>query len=317
MSKSPPYRPPWQLTTADFYGERVYAKKTRRYEIFFEYLRVSPSYAMAMKASNQSELAKRIGDDDRAARLWRTREDVGDVFSVMFKTWWKTRGLDLFGVHSKKPEPEAVAVLDAIETARTSRGAMEALYGFIKGSYREQGHPDSVLISIPLGQTRLQTNRQIGKILADIEAEHPPHLPAPKYELVQNKIQDDRMMLGLELLFIRAAFPSVEIWRAAAKAKISATYAHIDPAAQKKDAKSGEARRNLTIMALRLQKETLTIAENAALGIFPSTSPIEILPFDLASLGYRLTDLQTWEKGEKARMLRELAQAQADIEQKR
>ena len=88
-----------------------------------------------------------------------------------------------------------------------------------------------------------------------------------------NKMRYRRLLAGVLLVYHRAARPDDELWRIASRAKISPSHV-LDPKAQKKDAKSADARRLLTIMASRLWRDSLIVAENASLGRFPSLQPI-------------------------------------------
>jgi hypothetical protein len=67
----------------------------------------------------------------------------------------------------------------------------------------------------------------------------------------------------------------------------------------------------LTIMASRLLHDTLVVAENAAMGVFPSLAPINTDLFDAAKLKTQLADTMKWEKKRKAELL-ELAKAAED-----
>ena len=299
-----PRRKPWELNTRDFFHEKVYAqKRTRRYELFFNYLRISPSYFVAVFSESEEQLAARLGDAERAEKVWNTRQDVGNVYNMMFKEWWLTCGINLFGVHTRRPEVRGIAYLTGNYPDRVLVShAEEELGNFLRGRYEEQGRPDSILISVPLGQSRIKTSRELYDILKQQEERFPVSKPVPKYQLEQNKIQDQRLMLGYNLAFFKAVFPSWELWRVGAHARISKKHAALSPLTDKKDIHNAEARRGLTMIASRMYKETLTIAENAAIGKFPSLEPIELTDIDLRRHGRELSRVESWENEERRRM---------------
>ena len=105
--KTRPPRQPWHLKAQDFKKKRVYASQDWRFQMFFEYLRISPSYALALNTS-EVELIKQLGDEQRARAVWQTRCDMGDVYHVLYKEWWLGRGLALLGVHTHKPRVEVI-----------------------------------------------------------------------------------------------------------------------------------------------------------------------------------------------------------------
>ena len=108
-----------------------------------------------------------------------------------------------------------------------------------------------------------------------------------------------RFMIGLKLIYMKAAKPKEELWRLASRAKVSNTHRALNPAAEKKDANSAEARRMVTIMASRLLHDSHIIAENAARGVFPSLTASSTIPFDFAVLRKRLVLMRREEERQK------------------
>ena len=305
MTAPRPPRQVWQLQASDFTKRRVYAKQDWRFQMFFEYLRFSPSYAAALACSDVNELAEQLGDAGRAAKVWQTRLDMGNVFEALYKEWWLERGLNLFGIHAQRPRLEQIQRLSpSADDAELLSDNQQRMGEFLTDRYAPQGRPDSVLVSIPLDQKRATTIRQLKKLLTEINSTAPPVLPSAKYMMEANKMRYRRLLAGVRLVYHRAARPNDELWRIASRAKISPSHV-LDPKAQKKDAKSAEARRLLTIMASRLWRDSLIVAENASLGRFPSLQPINVKSFDVGELGQRLNETMKWERARKAELKRE------------
>ena len=293
----------WNLKAKDFVKKSVHASQDWRFQMFFEYLRISPSYALAVKI-NKKELAIRLDDAARAELVWKTRMDIGDVFEILYREWWLENGLNLFGIHTKKPKIELIQRLSPLledDLLLTQSG--KEIKNYMKGDYLEQGRPDSILLSIPLGQKRTATIRELKKLLSAIENEATPFVPSTLYQIQNNKMQYRRLLAGLKLIYMRAANPKEALWQVAARAKISYSHGRIDPNAPKKDLQNAQGRRMLTIMASRLIHDTLIIAENAATGIFPSLELIDTHLFDAESLQKSLHKTIKWERDRKAELL--------------
>lgn len=301
--KERPERQPWQLHPKDFTKKRVYAKQDWRFQMFFEYLRISPSYLLAVETDERT-LIDRLGDAERSAAIWKTRNEIGNIYEALYREWWLDKGLELFGVHTRKPRIELINRFSPLSDQNyLYQQSSDQLSKYLNDEYLTQGRPDSVLLSIPLGQKRTTTISQIKKLLSEIEKDSPPHLPVAAYEILNNKMQYRRLLSGIRLMYMRIWRPNEELWRIAARAKISHSHRHINPESPKKDLKNTEGRKMLTIMASRLLNDTLVIAENAATGMFPSLKPIDTKLFDAEILGKRLKENVKWEKLRKAEIL--------------
>ena len=141
-----------------------------------------------------------------------------------------------------------------------------------------------------MGQFLVQFIPLGGSILSAIQ-----HL----YPLEVNKMRYRRLLAGLRLVYMQAARPDEALWRVATRAKISINHGKLDPNAEKRDAKSADSRRLLTIMASRLMRDTLIIAENAAQGRFPTTDPSSVKSFDFEALQKMIFDNNQWERRQK------------------
>lgn len=295
-------RQSWQLHPRDFNQKKLYAKQDWRFQMFFEYLRISPSYQLALATeANKMLLGEQLCDLERANSVWKTRMDLGNVHEYLYKEWWLEKGLPLFGIHTQKPKVELIHRLSPLsDEDQLIDQANLKLNQFYQGNYTDQGRPDSVLISVPLGQKRTATVKQLKKLLAEIEKEEPAYLPVASYVVQNNKMQYRRLLSGLKLMYMRAMYPNEELWRIASRAKISHSHGRINPTDPKKDARNAEGRKILTIMASRLLRDTLIISENAATGVFPSLAPIDTRLFDPEILGARLKATLLWEKQRKS-----------------
>jgi hypothetical protein len=141
--------------------------------------------------------------------------------------------------------------------------------------------------------------KQLRKLLDEANQE-PIYQPKALYPLEINKMRYRRLLAGLRLVYMQAARPDEALWRVATRAKISINHGKLDPNAEKRDAKSADSRRLLTIMASRLMRDTLIIAENAAQGRFPTMDPSSVKTFDFEALQKMIFDNNQWERNRKA-----------------
>ncbi len=294
---------PWKLKGQDFSKKKVHAAQDWRFQMLFEYLRISPSYALAHTLKSEVALAEALGDAAWAARVWKTYTDIGNVHEVLYRDWWLRNGLKLFGVHTAKPKSEKITRLSHdVSDEVLSEQSVQSITAYLNGNFQQQGAPDSVLVSIPLGQKRMTIMRQLRKLLdeANLEAIYQPQAT---YMLENNKMRYRRLLAGLRLVYMRSARPNDALWRIATRAKISTTHNTLDPLAQRKEAKTADARRMLTIMASRLLHDVLVMSENAAQGIFPSLQATSVISFDYEALANRIKQNNQWEKTKKVELL--------------
>jgi len=157
----------WHLKARDFDSGKAHAAQDWRFQMFFEYLRISPSYALATTCKDVGQLAKLLGDDQQAAAVWKTYMEVGNIFEILYREWWLRKGINLFGIHSDRPCVEAVQHIAASQPADELLAASYSELGkFISTSYKAQGMPNSLLVSIPLGMKQATIMRQL-KLMLD------------------------------------------------------------------------------------------------------------------------------------------------------
>jgi len=219
------------------------------HELFFKYLRVSPSYQLAHSIQ--------VGDKSKSSakgllhlnEVMKTYEIVGDVFNTNFVAWWETKGHLLF-----------------------------------------EGK-DFVNLSFRLNLTK-DKNQEIKRLRALIDSSYYANtLKESKLKLETNKIRyqtlEDRMRLlaekAYDSLFDKPKRPG---WMLLDLAEVINTKHTLRYRVKKTTANTYE-RSYLTMLASRHLKEALLLAENAALGKFPSfeKNPSK-LKFDLWKVGH-------------------------------
>ncbi len=254
---------------SDFRGDGVWATQLGFYLLWMEYLAVSPSYELARRYRagilTDEERARLPKDFDAVLAVY---DDLGDVQRVTFLDWWSLRGLSVFGYEGAKPRVQRI---DTLRNDR-HRKAAERVQKFIEDDWTEQGQPNAMLVSIPVGLSKTQITRQLGKLLARYEDERRV-LPErrSKYPLVGTRQRKDTLFRYLFVVWVRCAMPRQPLWRVGARAKVSDTYSReLDAGARIARGEQVYDRSVLAVLTSRAWSRGLSLAENAARGRFPS-----------------------------------------------
>lgn len=283
-------------SAADFRGDGVWATKLGFYLLWMEYLAVSPSYELARRyrtGTLTAEEQQRLPKDFEA--VLTVYDDLGDVQRVSFLDWWSERGLPVFGYEGAKP---SVQRIDSLRNTR-HRNAAERVKTFIQSDWTEQGQPNAMLVSIPIGLTKTQIVRQLSKLLATYEDAQRvlPQLKA-KYPLVGTRQRKDTLFRYLFVLWVRAAMPLEPLWRVGARAKVSDTYSpELDARAKIARGEQTYDRLVLAVLTSRAWSRGLALAENAARGRFPSyETPEHAVEPDMQKMWNMIISRRRWKK---------------------
>ncbi|MBF9045920.1 hypothetical protein LSUCC0031_02210 [Rhodobacterales bacterium LSUCC0031] len=281
---------------ADFRGEGVWATKLGFYLLWMEYLTVSPSYELARRyragVLTDAEREKLPEDFDTVLAVY---DDLGDVQRVTFLDWWSERGLAVFGYEGAKPRVQRI---DTLRSNR-QRKAAERVQEFIEADWTEQGQPNAMLVSIPVGLAKTQITRQLGKLLARYEDEHRvlPERKA-KYPLVGTRQRKDTLFRYLFVVWVRSAMPRQALWRVGVRARVSDTYSReLDAKARVRRGEQDYDRTVLAVLTSRAWSRGVALAENAARGRFPSYDmPEHAVEPNLHDLWDMIASRRRWKK---------------------
>ncbi|GFE76495.1 hypothetical protein [Novosphingobium sp. TCA1] len=232
--------------------------------MWFEFLKVSPSYELARRhrAGELSEQDRLPSDFEAVLAVF---DDLGDVRGIEFETWWKERGLEFLGNEGVRLTVFPIGVLSE-EYADPLNVVANRVSEFIEGRWSQQGKPTTAIMSIPLGLTKSQILDHVGFLLSAYEddVKEKPR-PAAKYPVKEGKKDLNSLFGYMKCLVVRSQIPEAKLHEVGAIAEISSTYS-----ARVGENESAEDRENLRTLTHRALERGLMIAENAARGIFPS-----------------------------------------------
>lgn len=296
---------------SDFKKSGVHIDPNRAYWLFFEFLRLSPSYELARKCRQegltQDETEALPADFDQ---VLNTFDLLGDVQRVLFGNWWRQRGLNVFGNPYSQPEVHMIKHLQGgIEFGLTD--CVNELDDYFSETRPTEGLSPSLLLSLPLDRPKAEILRQVSKLLDEHKTNGSSAIAKPTLALASKRLHIKKLVVSLSLLTFKAARPNWELWRLGSYAKVSNTYSgEFNPMGPRKvsNPRESDDRLLMTKITSRALKKAEHIAENAARGRFPSDAPVELSHFDFHEIAARNRKKNTWERTEMKR-LEELKQA--------
>lgn len=298
---------PWTLRGGDFSKSGWHTRPTIGYELMFEYLRLSPSYALANKQATigltKQEEACLPADFNEVIR---TYELLGDVQKILFRQWWIRRGIKVFGNPYTHPKVHELAELHSDKDVEI-RELADNLTHYLNETRRDEGLVNALLLSVPLGRRKAEVIKQVSEILDRYSKRTGDTKQKPQLKLIGKRLRAKVLFNGLRLLWFKAARPSWVHWRLGAKAEISETYSkELDAATERKDytEDSKVDRILLGKITYRALRKFNRIAENASRGRFPCEDPTEDMPMDYRQLARQIQTKNAWEKNEKIRILK-------------
>jgi len=112
----------WGINTADIVHPGWHIQEHYAHFLWFQYLRFSPSYALAKKsrAHGLSAQEKKFIPAD-FARVLATYDLLGDVHNTVFRYWWQRNGYVVFGVPYEAPTVQALALIDGSNKPQKKR----------------------------------------------------------------------------------------------------------------------------------------------------------------------------------------------------
>jgi hypothetical protein len=245
----------------------------RRYDLWPEFLRLSPSYNLARKAAlgqlSRKEFSEKVQD---GLRVWDTWQNFGDVWSEELPTWRKRNSMRLFGQSLSDLKLKVLHVMQSGEYAQRLDMA-EALDTYFSRTRPEMGNPLTVVISVPLDADRSVLVQTFSEMITYYKAkredsdEAPPE--EPLYALTGIKARYAVMQQTLKVVRERATYPRAPLWEIGMNVGVNETYASEMRSKAFKKKEAVVPKNVLAATTGRFLRQALCLAENAARGSFP------------------------------------------------
>jgi hypothetical protein len=296
----------FHIKTDDIYQEGWHSFRRPAHHLFFLYLRISPSYELARKASKgrlSTEEKKRLPKDFK--KVQETYALLGDVQNTLFRYWWQKVGDEVFGVPHEYPTVDVISVLDG-SVPRSSQ-IQNDVADYLKTKAAKAGNSPALIISIPLdndSKSRMQWVKKYLMEYKDLRKSQKVKIK-PKIELKGKRINQQALVRGWGLLIFKSAFLDMENWRLGVAANLSPSYSPVlKVLGPRKTTDSREAQDRVLMGKIthRSLKKYQSIAENAARGNFPSESKIKMAFFDYEEINQLYEKTKKWEEKELQRV---------------
>lgn len=297
----------WEIRDSDFNARKAFARKSEAYALFFEYLKLSPSYEMARLIDDgrieQKAVANLPAD---FSKVQETYALLGDVRLRVYRDWWLTKGIKAFGFPFAKPRIHPIGVFEDDEVG-DSKEVAPIMERYLGEARVEQGQGPALLLVIPLDCKKAEMLRDVSEIFDSLSVAHPRKAKTPTLRLHGQRLRVDSLEQGLRLLKCRAEHPDIELWRLGAKVGLSDTYSpELDPNAPRKISNKTEQidRELMAKITYRALRKFEWTAENAARGVFPSDARVAALPFDYPKIYKHMQMAERWDKEQRDLLLK-------------
>ncbi|MBV5300785.1 MAG: hypothetical protein J0649_03230 [Methylococcales bacterium] len=269
----------WEFEGFEFEKGAFNYDISKPYRLWFEYLRLSPTYLLAHRHKTAykgglTEAQKSTLPDDFDDVL-KTYDAFGDIYKYPFRDWWDFHSEQLFGVRYSKLRAHPLAYI-AEKHSPNIEACQSALNNFLSGHLHRYFSSGYLILAVPLADSRAEIIKSINEVITD-EFIQPSkiELNAP-YKLHGERFHYDALETGLHLLCLRMQEPKTSLWKLGVTAGVSESYAHLDNTVKKLKANMIEPTQILENLSSRALKGATLVMENAARGKFPCKDKIAV-----------------------------------------
>lgn len=262
---------PWMPYADDFIKGDFYYAKSRPYRIWYEYLRMSPTFALAEKyIRNDGKLtAEELNScpDDFLSDIVPTCADMKLSFAQgSFDVWWQRYGADIFGM--KRSQPEPITVFNAGHHIKVDATEIqEHLKSYLENGRVDYGNTGFMLMAVPLSGDRKKVIASVSKLINEHDWQPLGRQGIKTYKLYSKRVHLETLHTNLRVLWHRALDPESALWRLGLKAQATdyTIYTRLDP---EYDTGTPESLVLASITSNRI-KYAINTMENAIRGRFP------------------------------------------------
>jgi hypothetical protein len=291
---------PWEEHDIGFKVSEELREETFLYRVWFEYLRLSPTFWLAHKAKNgvltQEERLKLPEDFDV---VMETYKYFYDIYRYPFWGWWFEDGRDLFGKTGLSSKTGSkVTKIAKIPSGRAYQSGGHDFREYLRNREPAAMKREESIFSVPLDLPQKKVIKQFTQLIA---AEYSRHneiavsksvSERPIYKFYPQKYRLDSLEKGLRVMWVMAEDPNLILWKVGHKARIS--YIHKNP-----DENSDSYHETVTTLknlTSRYERKAINVMENAARGRFPCYESIATPSIDYKAMGERLRDRHAIDK---------------------
>lgn len=274
---------PWKIYRGDFGRGSHYYDVSRPYRIWYEYMNLSPTFALAEKYIQYELSEEELNQcpDDFFDRVVPTCKDMQlSLGHGSFDLWWLRHGADIFGKRTLDPELQQLMSITNRQPVNPSQ-IIEPFTNYLENVRLNDGNHGFMVVAVPLSMNRKTAIKSFSSLLDEAEK---LRLQAPElktYKLDGVKVHTEPLPKNLRVLWEKALHPELALWRLGLLSDAAdGKYLWLDPSIKKHTNQSKKDSENLaSITSMRL-KEAVIIMENAARGRFPCSSDRKLPKLD-------------------------------------
>ena len=278
--------------------------------LMIEFLRISPSYALAHRIATeklnqkaQEKLIVKLYEDEHGELTTKQKDHVlknfeaviktyaiyGDISKLRFNEWWIKTGIDLYGAEHAKPHVKQLGRIEKGEKLpQKFYGEFEA---YLNDQRLTEGEPATLFIALPLGMNKKYLLNEVSRLIDASKVSIPVKSHKAKIPLAAKRLRSAPLIKGISLIWAKAYYPKWSLWQLGIKYEISPTYAKgMDM--NKRSFKDVEQRNVLNILTHRMLTKAKLIAENAARGSYPNSTSLLLPHFDYEAIYKRVSTVR-------------------------
>jgi hypothetical protein len=287
---------PWEEHELGFNINESLYNETKLHRLWFEYLRLSPTFWLAhknKKGTLSKEEHQQLPDD--FDKVIETYEHFGEIYRYPFWGWWFEDGRDFFGKTGlgSKTKPQ-VTQIGKIQTGPAFRASQSEFSDYLNSRDPAAMRREELIYAVPLDLAQKDIIKQFTKQIAtEFSKPNEPALKTdakqrPIYKPYPQKFRYDILEKGLRLLWIMAKDPSLLLWEVGQIVNISPKHSKLVIPKKYDDYIYGNIVESLKTSTSRAERKAINVMENAARGRFPCYEKINTPKIDYKSMGERL-----------------------------
>ena len=240
-----------------------------RYEQFFRFLRVSPSYLLAHRLAVGRLKSRGIARPRDILEVQAHYKRLGPASEQSYREWWSDTGQFLFGV-AIEPEPEVFLRLARMQEPTDAQldDLQQGIEEYLLTERPSLASPPTLIMALPIHPDRQVLLQAINRLLSEVGVLEQTDQRVAEYKVIRNKIREATVRHAWNVLIERVAAPADALWQIGNRARVSEL--HItDEGASGDDPEVRDRRRVMAILTSRELQRAYLLAENAARGRFP------------------------------------------------
>ena len=263
-------------------------EKAKIYRLWFEYLRLSPSFLYAHKLENNL-LTKEEKENPpvELELVLKTYNDFKGIYKYPFWLWWFDDGCDYFGIMSfyqsyKSPVNKITTIKR--NTRETNASYLSNLKTYLENRNVNAKSHSELLVSIPIDSaTNIKDIMKQLQILIEQECVNFQSEPQPckiRYDFFSPKFRYSSLSTSLKIIWAFAENPSLKLHEVGKLVEISDTYRDLVIPEKYENDEQRTQINSLRVMTKKAEIRGLTVMEHAARGRFPCFDKIELPKID-------------------------------------